>query len=269
MSDVVSFSQGPGLGTLIWIGNPSLPEFQDAFQFCVANVAQLAIRKNLDEAIRQPAANVDRILLTQTTQQPLDEKRWNRLTELYPEASAIHLVGTLCEGMRMPAGSSRDLKPHPWHRWNQLLPGWLGVTVDSGEAVKPARSSVAVVTATYAAAEALMDLAESAGATAIWCRGADTHRVRNVDVVWWDDSVAKPTSSNQWRERISAFASAGRNPRHAWIVNSPRLDERREATTGGIDWVVSKPQLIDCLLETLQVRDSAATVQTSQPRRAA
>jgi hypothetical protein len=269
MSEVVSFGRDPALGTLMWIGDPALPEFQDAFHYCVANVAQLAIRKNFDDAQRQPAANVYRILVVQLTQQAVDGEGFGQLTDLYPDALSMSLVGTLCEGMGAPSGSSHRLKRHAWHRWNQLLPSWLGVTGEATESVKPARSSVAVVTATYAAAEALMDLAESAGATAIWCRGADTHRVRNVDVVWWDDSVAKPTSSRQWRERIAAFASAGRNLQHAWIVQTPRLDERREAINGGIDVVVSKPHLIDCLLETLQTPESTSTVQSSPIRRAA
>lgn len=268
MSEVVSFGRGPTLGTLMWIGNPTSPEFHDAFQYCVANVAQLAIRKDLEDALRQPAANVFRILITQSTQRPVDDLRLEQLTSQYPDARALSLVGSLGEGMRLSTGAGNQLPRHAWHRWNQLLPGWLGVSSDASEPNTPVRCSVAVVTATYATAEALMDLAESAGATAVWCRGADTHRVRNVDVVWWDDSVARPTSSRQWRERLAAFTSPGRSPRHAWIVQTPRLDERREAMNAGIDLVVSKPHLVDCLLETLQSLETVAN-STDHIRRAA
>jgi hypothetical protein len=269
MSEVVSFSRHTELGTLIWIGDQTLPEFQDAFAFCVSNVAQLALRRNLDEALRQPAANVHRILVAQSTRHVIDRQSLEQLTESYPEALLLNLLGPLCEGMRTPVVSALSSKRHAWHRWNQVLPQWLGVSGDGREPHKTVRRSVAVVTSTYAAGESLMDLAESAGATAVWCRTAETHRIRNVDVVWWDDSVAGPTSSCQWRERIATFASVSRNPQHAWIVNSPSFDQRREAINGGIDVVVSKPHLLDCLLETLQTKDASSVTQAGPTRRAA
>lgn len=268
MSEVVSFRPNDQLGTLLWIGDSTSPDFHDAFEFCVSSVAQLAMRRDLNEAIHRPAASVRHILIAQTTRQPGDQRSLNRLATLYPTASFLHLLGTLCEGMRTPAGSVLEANRHYWHRWNQVLPQWLEVRSASPESAKQKRC-VAVVTSSYAAGESLMDLAESAGATAVWCRGADTHRVRNVDVVWWDDSVAGPVSSSQWRERIATFANAGHRPKHAWIVHSPRFEQRREAINGGVDVVVSKPHLIDCLLDMLEKPDVTSATQSRPIRRAA
>jgi len=269
MSEVVSFCPSTELGTLLWIGDSASSDFHDAFQFCVSSVAQLALRRDLGEALQRPAANVDRILVAQSTRQPIDQRSIERLVTLYPEASFLNLLGTLCEGMRTPAGSVFDSNRHFWHRWNQVLPQWLGVRGKLPIQANRDRCSVAVVTSTYASGESLMDLAESAGATAVWCRGADTHRVRNVDVVWWDDSVAGPTSSHGWRQRIATFESAGRRPKHAWIVHAPRFDQRREAINGGVDVVVSKPHLIDCLLDMLHNPDAKSAKRSTPIRKAA
>jgi hypothetical protein len=249
------------LGTLMWIGDSTSPEFSDAYQHCLAQVAQLAMRRNFDDALCRPATAVRCILVTQSTRQQLDRRCLEKLRETYPDASFLNLQGTLCEGMRGLTEPVFGPNRHYWHRWNQILPEWLGscgVASDCSQQLSQLGCrSVAVLTSTFVAGESLMDLAESAGATAVWCRRPDTHRVRNVDAVWWDDSVAGPTSSLGWRERIAAFASEGRSPQHAWIVNAPRLDEKREATRGGIDVVVSKPHRINCLVEMLANRSGA------------
>lgn len=249
----------PPLGTLMWIGDFKSPEFGEAYQHCLAQVAQFALRRNFDDALCRPAAQVRCILIAQATRRPLDRRCLELLREAYPEASFLNLQGTLCEGMREPADAVFDGNRHYWHRWNQVLPDWLsrcGVAHDSLTRLNC--RSVAVLTSSFGAGEPLMELAESAGATAVWCRRPDAHRVRNVDAVWWDDTVASPTSSDRWRERIAAFGGSGtRTAHHAWIVNAPRLEAQRQAIDGGIDLVVSKPHRIDCLLATLASQSDA------------
>ncbi len=250
------------LGTLMWIGESTSPEFSDAYQHCLAQVAQLALRRNFDDALCRPAAAVRCILVAQSTRQQLDRRCLEMLRETYPQASFLNLQGTLCEGMRGLTDPTFGPNRHYWHRWNQILPEWLGSCGVASECSQQLSQlgcrSVAVLTSTFAAGESLMDLAESAGATAVWCRSPDKRRVRNVDAVWWDDSVVGPTSSLGWRERIAAFGSQGRTPQHAWIVNAPRLEEQLQATRGGIDLVVSKPHRINCLVAMLARRTSEA-----------
>lgn len=244
-----------GLGTLMWIGESSSPEFEDAYQHCLASTSQLALRRNFDDALCRPAAAVTRILVAQSTRHPLDRRCLELLRDAYPEASFLNLQGTLCEGMRPMQESLFGPNHHYWHRWNQVLPQWLergDRAMDHAQAPSDLGcQSVAVLTSSFSAGEALMDLAESAGATAVWCRSPDKHRVRNIDAVWWDDSVASPTSQEGWSERIAAFGFSSQTARHAWIVNAPRLNEHREAIRGGVELVVSKPHRIDCLVAML------------------
>lgn len=269
MSDVRSLSPNAELGTLLWIGDPTIPEFRDSFEYCVSRVAQFALRTDLDEALRRPAAGVRCILLSRATRRPIEQCLLDRLSELYPRASILNLMGTLCEGMCISEDHTPGANRLYWHRWNQVLPQWLAPCGVAQAQPTKRSSSVAVLAATFAGGEPLLDLAESAGATAVWCQGPDTLRVRNVDAVWWDDSLASPTSSRRWCERIAAFGASGRRSQHAWIANSPRYDQQRQATQGGIDIVISKPHRIEGLLHMLaggdvtQCDDSHATLKAA------
>ena len=85
-------------GTLMWIGNRDRQEFSQAYDQCENSVSQLAHRRDLADAIRRPAAMVQRIIMTRTTRQPLDQDLVRQLTRAYPVASAIELLGPLCVG---------------------------------------------------------------------------------------------------------------------------------------------------------------------------
>jgi hypothetical protein len=159
------------------------------------------------------------------------------------------LLGPLCQGV----GFNRVGECCDWQHWNEVLPEWLGIE-------RPSRSrcrTVAVVASTLAAAEPLLELAESVGATAVWCRQPSRQGVRNVDAVWWDDSAAQPASEHDWRDRIEAFAGSGHRAQkgppvqHAWVANSPTLQQARQARAAGVEFLVSKPHRIDSLLGML------------------
>ncbi len=257
MSEIGSVVPRSELGTLVWIGDQLRPEFREAFQYCVSNVAQLAIRHDLDESLARPAAGVRRIVMERSTRALADERKMDRLQQMYPQASILHLLGTLCEGMRVPWQQASDAKLIAWHRWNQVLPEWLAPCGAVQESPSDCGHSVAILASTVSAGAPLMDLAESAGVTAVWCRNPDTLRVRNVDTVWWDDSVAQPTTSRRWRDRMSVFGGVNRRVKHAWIVSSPRYDQHSAAKKGGVDVVVSKPHRIECLLTMLASRRPA------------
>ncbi len=243
--------------TLLWIGDRASPEFQAAYQFCEANVAQLAMRRDVDEAVSRPAHAVGRILLARGTRQPLPTAGMNRLLRCYRQASWLQLRGTLCEGDRTGQSDLFDGVDCYWHQWNQTLPRWLhpcgtSARIETSPMIIGQRpASVAVIAASIAAADPLMELIVSRGATAIWCRGPDAFRVRSVGAVWWDDSVARPASRTVWQQRIASCAAESTKCQHAWLVNSPRIECYRQARSGGVNMIVSKPFDIDCLAESL------------------
>ena len=117
-----------------------------------------------------------------------------------------------------------------------------------------------------------MDLAESAGAVAIWCRDGCRWKMRSIDSVWWDDSTALAVSAEQWRERLRQFSGAGREPIHAWIANAPRGSQVLDARAGGVALTLSKPFQIAPLLALLdsshsQEGDASATLRVRESRR--
>lgn len=244
--------QGTNSGTLMWIGDRSTAEFRAAYSFCESNAAQLAYRTDLHHALCRPASSVRCILVAQATRAAYNASQLDELSAKYTDALWINLQSSLCEGARTPAHFLFDGNQHYWHRWNQVLPNWLAPCGAQPIPRDRPSHSVAIVASNRSAGDALMELAESAGVTTVWCGDGNITGVKNVDAVWWDDSVAKPTSSRIWSQRIEAFQSTSRQTQHAWIANSPRLHQTKAATEGGVDFVVSKPYRIEVLLESLE-----------------
>ena len=243
-------------GTLLWVGDPTVSEFRSAYQHCVRHAAQIALRENVLEAVRRPAAEVHRIIIARTSRNPFRSEAFASLSQQYPEARWIDLLGSLCEGIRQ--SSVVDATRVAWHRWEQVLPGWLqdseladSLACDVDDQPSHAAGSVAVVASSFDVAQAYLDLAEFHGVTAVWCQSPDSMRVRNIEAVWWDDSTADAVTADVWRDRISKFDSANQPVRHAWITHTAWLDQQEAAIEGGIDTIISKPYRIDSLLRTL------------------
>ncbi|MFK8114688.1 MAG: hypothetical protein AB8B91_20975 [Rubripirellula sp.] len=243
--------------TLLWIGERTSPEFAKAYAYCESNAAQVAFRSNLKDAVLRPAMGVSNVLVTQSTRRSLDAFALMTVAEKYRDAATLKLQGSFCEGMRTSLEPAFDAV-HYWHQWNQVLPPWLGGKEDEPESGAPLVRSVAVVAQNFDSGDALLDLADTTGVTTLWCPGGNAGQVRNVDVVWWDDSVATPVSSRGWEQRISKF-NAGQNAQHVWIASAPRVDQQLQATRGGIVSVISKPLRIECLLSSLGGQSAAAT----------
>lgn len=248
-------------GTLMWVGDRELDEFVEAYRYCECRVDQLAWRRDLDDALRRPAGAVRRILVTRPTRRVTDDRQLRELLDAYPAASAFELLGPLGGPLGGP-GSSRAIRPDdtprvPWHRANQILPAWLEACGAPTPADFGTARSVAVVAATLAEAEPLIDLAASVGVVAAWCRRGDTFRLRNVDVVWWDDSATGDMIRDEWAVRVASFRGrrARRGPRHAWLVTSPHIEQCRAAYHAGVELVVTKPARVEPLLRML--RDDA------------
>jgi len=232
---------GNMVGTLMWVGDTSVAEFQGAVEYCLTHISQLAFRRDESEAIARPASDVCWIIYAKSNRGRVD---FGRLSDRYPQAKSITLLGPLCQGVR----SSVAIESHDWQHWNEVLPCWFGLERPS----PPRCQSVAVVASTLSSAEPLLELAESAGATAVWCRHPSGQSVRNFDAVWWDDSIADPVSRQAWQQRIDSFARFDRRVQHAWITHSTRMEDHREATTGGIDLLANKPHGIYNLLMMLE-----------------
>ena len=246
-----SHEQNPG--TLMWVSNDENAEFSEAYQYCLAHASQIAIRSSIADGLKRPAAHVRAIVVTQSERNVPSRGLVRDLREFYPEARVLTLLGACCEGMYAKVIDpvfTRNERLY-CHQWRQALPAWLQIC----DAVVPVRTgacrSVAVVSATPATGSALMDLAESAGAVAIWCRDGCRWKMRSIDSVWWDDSTALAVSAEQWRERLRQFSGAGREPVHAWIANAPRGSQVLEARAGGVALTLSKPFQIAPLLALL------------------
>ena len=257
-------SQTPG--TLMWVGDRRRAEFREAYAYCEQHAAQLASRRDLAEALARPAAAVERVVIARPTRLEPARQLQQELAAQYPSASVVHLLGPLCAGespsQLEPLGTSRFY----WHQANQVLPKWLGASQRDAVSADSPRRSVAVIAATESAAEPLLDLAASAGATAVWCRRADRFRIRNVDLVWWDDSAAPAVPVETWRQRLATVSAAApawriggevapgapaQQVRHAWLVGGPTLRQCRQAGEAGVQTILTKPAQIGPLLSMI------------------
>ena len=255
-------------GTLMWVSADTDSEFLEARQYCIAHAPQVATRASVVEGLERPAAEVRAIVVTQSQRAVVSRNLIRDLREAYPEARVLCLMGACCEGMYAKALDPVFSKTERvyCHQWTQVLPEWLrccGAMVATGDTIS---RSVAVVSATPAIGSALMDLAESAGAVTLWCRDVCRWQMRQVDAVWWDDSVAVAASSAQWKERLEKFSAVGRAPLHVWIANAPRWRQVQAAAEGGISLTLSKPYRIEPLLSLLEASQSGHTKSTAELR---
>ncbi len=240
-------------GTLMWVGADAGFEFLEAQRYCLAHAPQIAMRASVMEGLERPAAEVRAIVITQTQRIAVSRSQIRDLREAYPEAKILCLMGACCEGMYakiLDPVFSKTERVY-CHQWAQVLPEWLRCCGAIVASENMNFRSVAVVSATPAIGSALMDLAESAGAVTLWCRDVCRWQMRQVDAVWWDDSVARAATSDQWKERLEKCATAGRSPVHAWIANAPRCSQVKAAAEGGISLTLSKPHRIEPLLSLL------------------
>jgi hypothetical protein len=244
--DRVSAMSAIELGTLMWIGARDR-EFAEPYQFCLANSAQVALRDNCQQALDRRAAGVRGIVVARNNRGGVSAQALTQLQHRYAAAQVVHLMGALSLGMRSGA-ELPALQRLPWYRWNEVLTDWLTNWGSAELPPSPTCRSVAVVAANFEAAEPLLGLADSAGATTAWVAAGDCLRARNFDAVWWDDSVATPTTLEPWRDRIRAFGNA---TTHVWIAGNIQRTEQDFARRAGIDHIFVKPYSIDGLLQTL------------------
>ena len=235
--------------TVLWVGPRQHAEFCDALGQCESRAAQIALRSSIDNALRRPATDVDLIVVAKNDRSPESNDQITQLCKLVDCQNVILLCGSL---MR-PYKANSVLQPLSWHQWNQRFPA------NSSSNIGPKNPSVAIVSSNYATADALMGIACDGGATAVWLRRYPTSTARNLDVVWWDDSVAL---TNSWEKRIRSFQRTDhRSVRHVWITGGIQFHERESAIASGVDLVISKPFNITALESSLNLSLPTETLQ--------
>jgi len=258
-------------GTLMWVGSRFSYETSEPYRYCESKVAQIAYRPTIEDALARPASAVSQILIYRERWQVQVDTLAAQLAAAYPQARVSEMFGSLWEGQRREPGSAAGYPRFYWYRWNQVLPTWISNGLSNPDPMsRPIglpHCSVAIMAGTFAAADPLMEIATSAGAAAVWCRGNSGLTARNVTVVWWDDSVAKEAPAQIWRARIAAVAQHARvRPHQIWLTRAPRVHDYRQARGAGVDMILSKPYQIDVLTSTLQGRCIERSAQTKEPQ---
>ncbi|TWU02654.1 hypothetical protein [Stieleria varia] len=265
-------SESDGLSTndtLLWIGPHETAEFCDAFEFCSEHASQIAVRSDIEDALHRMPGQLGAVLIAcpddSACTAPSNTPQWSLLSELgwqLPIAPQRFLMmGTLCAGQRPSVSESFDGQTFYWHAWNQILPFQLqrcGVSAKSASGRTP--HSLAIVSESHAAADALMEVVADSGASVVWYRNEHQNTGRNFDAVWWDDSAASSATGAMWNLRMSAMRSP--KAHHAWITSAPTAKSIQDARRGGIDWVLSKPMRIESLRALLGL--SVSSGQKSQ-----
>lgn len=257
-SDENHATDRPQPGTLLWIGPTAHPEMRDAFKFCSQTAAQLAIRRNVGEAIRRPAGFVQRILFARPTRHVPKPALIERLVATYPHADSIAICGQLCDG------EGRTGTPWPvggrmrFSRWADRLPQWLqpcGSDRNTGGASFDTfkNRNLLVIADRFDAAQPLLLWADSVGLCAAWHRRFVPTLHCCYDTILWDDSAAPATSANQWATRLLDSGQTGRSTNHIWMSLQPSIDEIEQALRGGVWHVLTKPlSRIEAILAAVQ-----------------
>ena len=262
MASSTVISSPNAAGTLMWIGQRDHIEFKNIFRQCESQVPQLALRRDLSDAILRPASHVAGIIVTRQSRKSPRIDLLNMLVESYPDASLVQLLGSMCQGERPRQHEPFGSQILYWHQADQFLPQYLSHCAITARSTRLTAKSVAVVTQSAQIAEPLMDLASSVGAAAFWCRQPNPRVARNLDAVWWDDSAVNGGNCESWKRRLATInpvniseSKSGQSPNkptHVWLTNYPRTQLANAAYSAGVDYVISKPAKIDALLQTIQ-----------------
>jgi hypothetical protein len=238
-------------GTLLWIGPTRHPEFVEAFRFCRDRAGQIAVRANLRAASRRPAGHVQRVIFALPDRSVPPADLWAEFltTQVTAGCEVLALGGSLCDG--------RGRSGEPWpggpmlrfSRWEEFLPRWLAPCGVRPRAVASPRRGLLVLCDRFETAEPWLAAAQRQDIAVAWHRRFIPVLHAGFDLILWDDSVAPPASADAWTRRRSAEDS----PRLAfsrqdvWLSLQPTSDDIRQALSGGIARVLTKPVAIDAV----------------------
>lgn len=239
--------------TLMWVGRRDCPGLETVFRFCVEHAPQLAWRANVRDALHRASENVRCLVIARPNRAPVDISALTELVAGHQHSNVFQLIGPL--GAGIPNIDPRCLKL-PWYDGSRVLSRVLNPPARKTLPMHSAGRSVAVVAQSAAVADPLMELAASCAASAFWCRQPAAFQLRNVDVVWWDDSVATATDPARWRARLESMEqSCGRNATHVWLTSLLQKSTVQAAHAAGVHVVLSKPSRIEDLMATLEIDD--------------
>jgi hypothetical protein len=231
-------------GTLVWVGPKTHPEFKDAFQFCLANSAQLALRNHLQELAVRPAGFVKRIVIARADRRPMPACLLSQIVPSYRNAEILALNSSLCDGEFRTGEPWELISNLRFSRWQEKLPDWLA---PCGYRKAPSRvhQSLLLLSDRYETAEPYLNYAAALGRTVFWKRAFNALSIRNVDHVVWDDSVAPAAETSVWRNRIAYTPSSA--VCHSWLVTQGHACEIQAALAGGVSKVYTKPTTMNAL----------------------
>ncbi len=264
--------------TLLWVGPRNSVEFQACYEFAESNSLQIAFRHSLRDALDRPASTVDRIIITRNHRGAFDWNQINVLLGRYESAQGMVLLGAACEGVRhterffVAAAAKSEaavrLSVYNAMLWRQQVPQWMQGVGSHPVRLADHKVTVAVIAATLPIAEPLLDIASACGAAAVWMRQDDALRIRNLDRVIWDDSVAVPATRQGWASRMTAVDTA-RIASHAWVANAPREHQVAAAESAGVELVLSKPYFIGGLTRWIGERHEQVSTRPLREKLAA
>jgi hypothetical protein len=165
----------------------------------------------------------------------------------------------LCDGVRIPGDTFFGDHRYDWPQAAGVLQNLLGpIAIDSN-----APRCIAIIASHLAAAEPLLEVAENSGCSAVWCRDEGGIAIRGIDQVWWDDSLAVPTDTSGWTQRLTAMQtpSSANAIKHTWITNRVHWLQVQQAKEAGVSLVLTKPYPLQLLRQTIGSASDAPIVR--------
>ena len=244
-------------GTLLWIGDRDSEVYRDAYEFCESHVSQLAHRPDLRAAIMRPATAVRTIVCCRDNDSSESLDLFQMICRLHDQAKAFLLLGPLCAGSRPSPTETFEVPSIRWHEWESLLPGYLRRCGWANQPVERPRS-IAVIASSFANASALLTIASSGRASAVWCRPHQLSALRHFDEIWWDDSSM---SGEDWEGLLNRQKAM--RAEHVWVSGDVTPRSKRAAIDAGVSLVIAKPGDFSLLI------DRVADQSVDHERRAA
>ena len=253
--------------SVLWIGTTDHPETAPIFRWCQGHVDMIAVRPSLQNAIDSPPrAPIDQVLIARTNRcdvatSPTSDDRIAGLRRQHSAAAFLLLRGSLvAPTVALPPTDSSAVNSWVADAWIESISTNEAIAyLDSRRRVRvpPARPTdqtatpIVVVASHYGIAEAYMDaisaIEPSASRWITWQRRYRSSMVRGAATVLWDDSVATPTTGEQWRRRLAG----AHHLRHLWATGIASTGQRQVAQQNGIAGIIEKPGCLDCLIDAL------------------
>jgi len=241
-------------GTLLWIGGRDSRYFQQAYGYSESQVAQIAYRSNIAEALSRPATGVKTIACCRDNDSIAEHSDYLDLRQIHSHAEAFLLLGPLCAGQRPHPSEQFSTAAFYWHEWENYLPSQLVrcglMPVDT---LGP--TSIAVISSRYDNASSLLAIASVDDTPAIWCSGDRVASLQNIDQYWWDDTA---TRQGDWPSRLAKCQNP--DAEHVWITGLLTHQEKTRAVDAGVGLVVAKPGDLTVLIDRASSQRSGSAI---------